>query len=139
MKHKMRSMLCTLLVLTLLLTPAALAAEVELVRWELPEQGVTVDLPADLWVDTRDKLITANGADAAFDAILFNAYGVTETMTTNITATATPVAEDPMAALAGDLHPALEACYGLLMGLVMLSAALASIVTFILIKKDMFH
>ena len=33
-----------------------------------------------------------------------------------------------MAALAGDLHPALEAGYGLLMGLVMLSAALACVV-----------
>lgn len=91
MKHNLVSMLCTFLVLTLLLTPAALAAETNAVHWEFPERGVSVDLPAGLRVESRDKLLTAYGLRAETESVLFNAYSAADGRSTSIVATATPM------------------------------------------------
>ncbi len=70
MKRKLASLLSSLLVL---LSPCALAAE-ETAVYSLPEQGITITLPAGLWMDTRDELLTEYGLDGVADNALFMAY-----------------------------------------------------------------
>ena len=70
MKRKLASLLSSLLVL---LSPCALAAE-ETAVYSLPEQGITISLPAGLWMDTRDELLTEYGLDGVADNALFMAY-----------------------------------------------------------------